>query len=93
MQEAMTMTRIQRRSIGAAAVAFVVVMSGCQSYYQITDPNTDRLYYATQISVQSGSGALVLEDSLRKIDVHLDEYEVQELTAEEYEGRTRDLDR
>lgn len=86
------MTRIQRRSIGAAAVAAVVVMSGCQSYYQITDPNSERLFYATQISVQSGSGALLLEDSLRKIDVHLDEYEIQELSAEVYEERTRDLD-
>lgn len=62
------------------ALLFVV---GCTSYHRVTDLNTGKAYYTTQID-QKGSGAVELKDGRTGAKVVLPSSEVQDITEDEY---------
>ncbi|MHC4116070.1 MAG: hypothetical protein ACYSWO_01050 [Planctomycetota bacterium] len=56
---------------------------GCTSYHKVTDLNTGKTYYTTQIEYK-GSGAVDLKDGKTGARIVLPSSEVQEITKDEY---------
>lgn len=85
------MARAQRLAAAGGAGLFLLLAAGCGGYYQVTDPNAGRLYFARSLSVDGRSGDLIMRDDLRDSEMRLHEYEVKDLTREEYRQATRNL--
>ena len=69
-----------RRVIIALWLMFV---AGCTSYHKVTDLNTGKAYYSTDID-QKSSGAVELKDGRTGNTVTLPSSEVQTITKDEY---------
>jgi hypothetical protein len=61
------------------------MLSGCTSYYKVTDPTTGKVYYTTQLDHKS-SGAATLKDARTGNKVSLQNSEVQKVNKEQYES-------
>jgi hypothetical protein len=79
------------RSMIKAVVLFLAVaagaaaLSGCTSYYKVTDPTTGRVYYTTQLK-QLDSGAVELTDAGTGGKVSLQNSSVQKINKDRYES-------
>jgi hypothetical protein len=49
-----------KKAILVSLLLFVV--AGCTSYYKVTDPGTDKVYYTNEVKYK-GSGAVELKDA------------------------------
>lgn len=74
------MSKIQFFSLAAAAM----LLSGCTSYYKVTDPTTSKVYYTT--SMKQDGGATKLTDAATGAMVTIQNSEVQKVTREEFES-------
>jgi hypothetical protein len=61
----------------------LLVAAGCTSYYKVTDPSTDKVYYTNKVKYK-GSGAVELEDAKSGAKVVLPASEVQQIKKEEF---------
>ncbi|MHC4156184.1 MAG: hypothetical protein ACYST6_14875 [Planctomycetota bacterium] len=61
----------------------LLVVAGCTSYYKVTDPATDKVYYTNKISYK-GSGAVELKDAQTGAKVVLPSSEVQQIEKDEF---------
>jgi len=77
------MNKILARCILACAVAFT--LSGCATYYMVTDPTSGRVYYTDDIQ-QKGHGAIRFKDEVTKTRVTLGTSEVMEVTEDQYKA-------
>lgn len=68
---------------GCAALLLVVV-SGCTSYYMVTDPSGGKVFYTTDID-KTDSGAISFTDQKSKQQVTLQNSEVKEISSDEYD--------
>lgn len=59
------------------------LLAGCTSYYRVTDPRTENVYYTTGINKRP-SGAIELTDQKTKKQVTLQNSEIEEISQEEY---------
>ncbi|MCK4872969.1 MAG: hypothetical protein KAS72_09610 [Phycisphaerales bacterium] len=87
------MTGLKKKAISVLLLGVVLAATGCRGYFEITDPNSGRLYFTHKQKIEKDTGALVLRDVLRDIDVRMEEYEVRELTRGQYRTATRSLGR
>jgi hypothetical protein len=69
----------------ACAVAFT--LSGCATYYKVTDPGSGRAYYTDNID-HKGSGIICFKDENTKQQVTLSASEVIEITKDQYKANT-----
>jgi hypothetical protein len=70
------------RTMSAALIALCCV-TGCTSYYKVTDPTTGRTYYTTELK-QKGNGSATLKDSRSGNTVTLQNTEVAKIKKDEY---------
>src|SRR5262245_17598006 len=74
-----------RVGVVVTACAAALMITGCTSYYKVTDPTSGRVYYTTQLK-QRGSGAAELTDARTGNVVNLQNSEVQQINKEEFEA-------
>ena len=63
----------------------IIAVSGCASYYKVTDPASGKVYYTEDID-KKGSGAIEFKDEASKTDVTLQASEVMEITKDQYKA-------
>ena len=64
-------------------IFLMVSLSGCTTYYQVTDPTTDDVYYSTSVKKLSG-GAVQIKDKKTGNEVTLQNSEVKKIEKEEF---------
>ena len=60
------------------------MLVGCASYYRVTDPHTNEVYYTDKLDRQN-SGVIRFKDSKTGNDMTLAASQVQEIPKEEYD--------
>ncbi len=66
------------------AVLAVVLVTGCASYYKVTDPASGRVYYTEEIDRQKGGTTIMFKDAKSGATVTLPSSEVLEVSSGEY---------
>ncbi|MHC4619152.1 MAG: hypothetical protein ACYTEQ_15520 [Planctomycetota bacterium] len=61
----------------------LLLVAGCTSYYKVTNPETDKVYYTNEVKYK-GSGAVELKDAKTGAKVVLPSSEVQEIKKDEF---------
>ena len=61
------------------------LMTGCASYYKITETKNNRVYYTTSYSSKK-SGAITFKDAATGAKVTLLEHSMQKIDKEEFEN-------
>ena len=61
----------------------LAALSGCASYYRVTDPSTSKVYYAKEIKKLSG-GAVRIKDEKAGDEVTLQNSEIKKIEKEEF---------
>lgn len=64
-----------------------VVLTGCTTYYRVTDPSTGHEYYTTQIKYRQGG--TVLHDDKSGREVLIQNSEVEKVTKDQYQAAIR----
>ncbi len=72
--------------------AMVVLLAGCSSYYTVTDPMSEKVYYTKKVDNKDG-GAVVFLDALTGREVTLQNSEVMEIEEAEFRVKTVGLKR
>ena len=75
-----------RQFIIMIACALVLTISGCSSYYKITDPGSGKIYYSDEIEKEGG--AIEFKDANSGSTVSIQNSEVSEISEEEYKANT-----
>lgn len=70
------------RLLGLLLVCLVSV--GCTTYYRVTDLNSGKNYYTTQVERERG-GAVMFKDSRTGSEVTLQSTEITEVNQEQFE--------
>jgi hypothetical protein len=71
----------------ALVVVGLMVVAGCASYYQVTDPTTGKSYFTTSSEIsQSDSGATSFIDARTGNKVTLQNSEIAKITQQQYEN-------
>jgi uncharacterized protein YceK len=76
---------MKRIALSLVLAAGGVGLSGCTSYYRVTDPSTGRTYYTTEMK-KKGDGAVQLRDGRTGQEVTIQNSEIAKVTKEEYES-------
>ena len=64
---------------------------GCgTTYYQVRDPSSGSTYYTTQVEEEKG-GAVTLKDHRTNAQVTIQNSEVMEMTADQYDAAIRTI--
>lgn len=66
---------------------FMFAVYGCGSYYKITDPVSNKVYYADSID-KKGNGVIQFKDQVSKTKVTLPQSEVMEITEDQFKADT-----
>jgi hypothetical protein len=77
------MKRIIANGWFVAVLGLVLLVTGCASYYKVTDPQTGKEYYTEDVSTVQG-GAVKLKDTRTGSIVTIQNSEVKEITSTEY---------
>ena len=78
---------IKRIKIAMAFIVLLILTACGGSYYKVTDPATDKVYYTKEVKQEKG-GAVKLMDSNTGSTVTLQNSEVTEINKEEYNANT-----
>lgn len=78
--------RLKILTIGLVC-ALVMLITGCGSYYKVTDPNSSKVYYTTKIDKER-SGSIEFEDANSGSKVTLQNSEITEVSKEEFKTNT-----
>ena len=62
-----------------------VVSGGCTTYYKVTDPTTNRVYYTTELRHNDKSGTAILKDARTGNKVTIQNSEVEKITKQQFE--------
>ena len=67
----------------------MLMLLGCSTtYYQVRDPGSGSTYYTTELDEKDG-GAVTLKDARTNANVTLQNSEVSEITADQYDAAIR----
>jgi hypothetical protein len=66
-------------------LGWVLLATGCATYYKVTDPQSGRVYYTEEVN-SDRSGAVKLKDARTKSTVTLQSSEVKEISSSEYKA-------
>lgn len=78
--------RLKILTIGLVC-ALVMLVTGCGSYYKVTDPSSSKVYYTTKIDKER-SGTIEFEDANSGSKVTLQNSEITEVSKEEFKTNT-----
>jgi len=73
---------------GLAALV-LALLSGCTTYYKITDPASNKVFYTTDIDKER-SGAITFTDQKSKQKVTLQSSGISEISSDEYDKAVGD---
>ena len=73
-----------RLSLAGLAVAAALMLTGCTTYYRVTDPSSGKVYYTKDINHRDG-GAISLKDAATGDQVTLQNSQVSKVSKEEFE--------
>lgn len=62
-------------------------LSACTTYYKVTDPTSQKVYYTTEVDQQKG-GSVSLKDANSGAQVTIQNSEVVEISSDEYKTAT-----
>ncbi len=68
-------------------VFLTAFLASCGSYYKITEPTTQKVYYATDID-KVDSGAVSFKDEITQKKVTIQNSEISEISKEEFNLKT-----
>ena len=73
-----------------AVLAIVAFLSGCASYYKVTDPGSGRVYFTEDVERQKdkGGSAIQFKDAKTGAAVTLSSSEVLEVSSDEFKKGT-----
>jgi len=63
-----------------------LTVTGCSSYYRVTDPASGKTYYTTKIDNAGRAGAVKIKDERTGSTVTLQSSEVKEISSDEFEA-------
>jgi len=66
-----------------AGLAFLLVAGGCSTYYKVTDPASDKVFYTNDLD-RNKNGAVVFTDGATGNEVTLQNSELQKIKKKEY---------
>jgi uncharacterized protein YceK len=72
--------------ITLCSLCLALSLSGCTSYYRVTDPTSGKNYYTTEVKDAGRSGAVKVKDAKTGSMVTLQSSEVREISEEEYKA-------
>jgi hypothetical protein len=72
--------------IALCNLCLALSISGCTSYYRVTDPASGKNYYTTEVKETGRSGAVKVKDAKTGSMVTLQSSEVKEISEEEYKA-------
>jgi hypothetical protein len=75
-----------KRILMAVVLILMMVTMGCASYYQVTDPGSDKVYYTTK--VKKKDGRVEFKDAATGSEITLQSSEVLKIKKEEYKAKT-----
>lgn len=75
---------MRKLMVWAMAAFMVVLLSGCTTYYKVTDPSSSQIFYTTDID-KAKSGAISFKDAKSKQEVTLQSSAIAEISSDEYE--------
>nr|WP_320193936.1 hypothetical protein [uncultured Desulfobacter sp.] len=64
-----------------------ILLASCGSYYKITDPQSQKSYYTTDVDKEK-SGAVNFTDEKTKEEVTIQNSEISEISKEEFKKQT-----
>ena len=67
------------------ALLAMLALTACTTYYEITDPTTDKKYYTTDID-KNDDGSITIDAEGTGAQVTIQNSEVREVTADQYEA-------
>jgi uncharacterized protein YceK len=76
-----------RTVMSIVALTAAVSVSGCASYYRVTDPGTGRAYYTEKI--QRKNGTIMFKDAKTGAEVTMTSSVVMEVSSEEFQKGTK----
>lgn len=71
----------------ALTLFLTAFLASCGSYYKITEPATQKVYYTTDIDKED-SGAVNFKDQITQEDVTIQNSEISEISKEEFKLKT-----
>ncbi|MCG6875567.1 MAG: YgdI/YgdR family lipoprotein [Betaproteobacteria bacterium] len=71
-----------------AAIATVVFIAGCASYYKVTDPSSGRTFYTEKVDRPKDQTTIMFKDAKTGAEVTLPSSEVLEISSDEYKKAT-----
>ena len=71
-----------------ALVCAAAMLSGCTTYYEVTDPTTDKTYYTTELE-RNRDGSVELKDTNSGKMVTLQNSEVAKIDKDAYKAKTQ----
>jgi hypothetical protein len=74
------------RLITLCGLCLAIAITGCTSYYRVTDPTSGKSYYTTEVKETGRSGAVKVKDAKTGSMVTLQSSEVKEISEEEYKA-------
>ena len=75
---------MRRLAIAGLLAPALAALSGCTSYYRVTDPSTNRVYYTSDLQ-RGYDGSVGFRDARTGNEVTIQNSEVAKVTKEEYE--------
>jgi hypothetical protein len=66
------------------SLVVMISLGGCTSYYKVTDPHTNRVYYTSELK-QKGNGAAEFKDARTGSRVTITNSEVEQIKKQEFE--------
>jgi uncharacterized protein YceK len=67
-----------------AVLATAAILAGCGSYYKVTDPTSQRVYYTEEVERPGKGTTIMFKDAKTGAEVTLPASEVIEVSSEEF---------
>lgn len=74
-----------RRSTVLVALTSVSLLTGCTSYYKVTDPTSGKTYYTTEIR-EAKKGGTQLTDARTKAKVTIQNSEITKISQSDFKA-------
>lgn len=78
-----------RATLLASALLFALVVPACTSYYKVTDPNSGKAYYTTDIDHPKHDSAVQFKDEKTQAEVTLQSSEIHKISKDEYKAAVK----
>jgi hypothetical protein len=72
-------------TVSLTGLVLAACLGGCTSYYKVTDPHSNKVYYTTDLK-QNDSGSTTLKDARTGNMVTVQNSEVEKINKEEFQS-------